>query len=110
MQKAIINEVGEEMGLSPQQSQEMFDQYWMEYVIASLHSMDFDAVFVEELCTFSLRRNLVIKSIHEREKMLLTNIRDSYKENIEKEIVKLKKLLEYADKSNERRFFKKNYG
>lgn len=100
MQDIIINEVGEEFGLSYKEAKELYDQYWMQYVAKKIHSLDFENIYVQGLGMFSAKRANFAAIVYKVEGGEMVN--SLYE--------KCKKMLEHIDKSNSRRKNKKHYG
>ena len=54
--RQIIFEVGEEYGLTREQSLDLWNQYWNEYVLRSMHKMENLSVILMGLGTFFLKK------------------------------------------------------
>jgi hypothetical protein len=59
--KRIILEVGKKYNLSPQEAQELYDQYWMEFVVRKLASLKYDYVNILGLGAFIANPKMVKK-------------------------------------------------
>ena len=62
--RRIILEVGEELGLTREQSLEMWDQYWCEYVLRNLVKMQYVSVVVLELGSFFAKERKIESKAH----------------------------------------------
>lgn len=103
MQDIIINEVGEEFGLSYKEAKELYDQYWMQYVAKKIQSLEFENIYVQGLGMFSAKRANFAALIKRAEQSGECGPDNPWYQ-------KAKKMLEHIDKSNSRRKNKKNYG
>lgn len=111
MQKAIIEEVGKEFGLDIKQAQELFDQYWMEYVIKRIYQAEHDYIFIEGLGTLSIKlKKLLRKRYLLTAKLSAINPTSKLTDEILQKLQKIQNLINYAEKSNSRRNYKRYYG
>lgn len=102
MQDPIIAEVGNEFNLTYKQAEELYKQYWMEYVAKNVGSFEYENIYVQGLGMFSAKRANFAALVRDKE---------SGKYNVPEEIyLKAKKMLEYIDFSNSKRKNKKEYG
>ena len=111
MQKTIIQQVGQEFGLDYKQATELYEQYWMEYVIKSVYSLEHDYIFIEGLGTFSAKLRKLLRQRHLLEaKLKVIDHTSILKEQVDKKLNKINKLIGYVEKSNTRRNYKRYYG
>ena len=103
MQDIIINEVGEEFGISYKEAKEMYDQYWMQYVANKIRSLEFENIYVQGLGMFSAKRANFAALVKRAEQSGECGPDNPWYQ-------KAIKMLEHIDKSNSRRKNKKNYG
>lgn len=50
----ILTELAEKFEITPNQARELYDQYWMEYVIKRMHSLRFPKIHLEGLGCYEI--------------------------------------------------------
>lgn len=111
MQDTIIEQVGKEFGLDKRQAKELYEQYWMEFVIRSLYELKHDYIFVEGLGTFSIKLRKLLRQKHLlNAKLKVISADSSLRPAAEQKLSLIQKLIDYVEMANTRRNYKKYYG
>lgn len=108
MQKA---ELAEKYGLTERQAEELREQYWMEYVLGNLYSLEHDYIFVQGLGVFSAKLNKLKRELKNLERRLAKITPETvYYASLEEKRDKISKLIEYVELNNSQKTYKRYYG
>lgn len=97
-ERETIRNVGKKFGLTAEQSEELWFQYWMEWVIRSLYDMEEFAIGVVGLGTFFARKISLERLISKQPEYDDPKLKESFK----KERQRYLDLIEEIDKYNSR--------
>lgn len=111
MQKdPIISEVAQLYNLTYEQGLQMYDQYWLQYVVKRISDLEHENIYVENLGTYSVKLNRVNKEITKLQKVIGDLTSETLITRYTNLINKLQKLKTYVETSNTQKKHKRFYG
>lgn len=105
----IIQEVGEDFGLTKEQAQLLWDQYWNEYVLRNLSSEKYVSIMIKDLGVYYGKLKRMQKRISILEKMK-DRLKDRFDPVLDEELKNLTKVVSNIEKRNEKFKSKRYYG
>lgn len=106
----IIFEVGDEFGLTREQSKELWDQYWNDFVLRKMHEFNHLSVKVIGLGSFFLKKRKTEKRIETIKDILETKEDTPYRDRLIEEMAKKERLVNALIERNSKFKKKRNYG